>query len=48
MQVIAKVGPAFQPEQATLGTVLAAGAVVVLIVVVFLALLALVSLAFRP
>ena len=44
MHVIAKTGPAFQSDPATLGSILSAGAVVVLIAVVFVVLLALVRL----
>lgn len=48
MHIIAKTGPAFHGEPATLGTILSAGAVVVLIVVVFVTLLALVRLVLVP
>ena len=45
MHIIAKTGPAFEGgEPATLGTILSAGAVVVLIAVVFVSLLALIRL----
>lgn len=48
MLVIAKTGPAFGPDPASLGSVLQAGAVVLLIVLLFLALLGLVRLVFAP
>lgn len=48
MLVIAKTGPAFGPDPASLGSLLQAGAVVVLIVVLFLALVALVRLVVAP
>lgn len=44
MTIIAKTGPAFGPEQATLGTIIGAGAVVVLIAVVLVILLAVIRL----
>jgi hypothetical protein len=44
VHIIAKTGPAFQGEPATLGAILSAGAVVVLIAVVFVTLLALIRL----
>lgn len=46
MLVIAKTGPAFGPDPASLGSILQAGAVVILIVVLFIAVLALVQLVF--
>lgn len=44
MHLIAKTGPAFQGEPASIGTILGAAAVVVLIAVVFLSAVALVRL----
>ncbi len=45
MHVIAKIGPAFQPQPASPETIIAAGVVVMLIAVLFVALLAVVRLA---
>jgi hypothetical protein len=48
MHIMAKTGPAFGPDPASLGSLLQAGAVVVLVVLAFLACLALVRLVFAP
>lgn len=48
MTIIAKTGPAFGPEQATLEAILGAGAVVVLVAVVVVTLIALIRLVFAP